>query len=278
MGKLLGQSSSQLDLSIIVVSHGHERFLPGCIGSIPTAAEGLTYEIILIDNLGGGSRDALPNALDLPVRHFENDSPQGFATNVNLGAEHAQGRYLLILNPDTTYASGQIREMIQFLEGATDAGVLGCRLVYPDNTLQPSYRRFPTVPTLLGRGLNFDNWSRRPEFYRYRMMEDEYLDQTTSVDWVFGAFMLVESSRFRSLGGMDAKFRLYYEDVDLCYRYRLKGLRTYYFPSVVFVHHHLRTSAAKPGSDTWRWHVASSWRYFRKHGYAFRPRVELPAK
>lgn len=264
-------------LSIAVISHNHEPYLQQCIGSLGAAVEGLDAEILVLDNLGRSVQNVLCDANEIPLRVLNNKHPQGFAANVNFLADQAVGDFLLILNPDTTHVSGLLREMIRFLDQEPTAGLVACRLVNQDGTTQQSYRRFPTVPVAISRILKADTWPRRPHFYRYRLMEDEQLLDTSAVDWVFGAFMLVRRQEFRELGGMDARFRLYYEDVDLCYRYRMAELTTHYFPSVVFKHHHLRTSASKPLSRARRWHATSMIRYFTKHRYAFRPPVETRA-
>jgi GT2 family glycosyltransferase len=103
-------------------------------------------------------------------------------------------------------------------------------------------------------------------------MEETRFDAPHPVDWVFGAFMLMRRTDFERLGGMDEGFRLYYEDVDLCYRFRRAGLATYLFPGIQFVHAHARTSAKQPFGRSWRWHVESAARYFWKSGYCFSPR------
>ena len=84
------------------------------------------------------------------------------------------------------------------------------------------------------------------------------------VDWIFGAFMLMRRSDFLRIGGMDARYRLYYEDVDLAWRLRRAGLATWVFPALRFMHAHQRTSASRPFSRPWRWHVAGALRYFAR--------------
>ena len=254
--------SDPLDLSIIIVSHGHEDMLPSCIGSLLPALEGLTFDIIVVDNLGRGKVSAVLKTV--PATVLENTRQLGFAANVNLGARVARGRYLLLLNPDTVHASGSLADAVAFLAARRDIGILGCSLLNADHTPQQSYRQFPSLAVLLARGLGADNWPWRPAFYRRRMMESVVSQAPHAVDWVFGAFMLMRRMDLDRLGGLDEGFRLYYEDVDLCHRFRRDGLATWLFPSLTLVHVHLRHSAKKPFSQHWRWHVASAARYFWK--------------
>lgn len=254
--------SGTVELSVIIVSHGHERMLPACIDALRLGLAGLTAEIIVIDNLQSGAVAAALRGAD--VRLVENKAPVGFAANVNSGAAIAVGSRILLLNPDTRHQAGRLADIVAFLDARPDVGVVGCTLLNPDGTIQQSYRRFPTLGFLLVRGLGADRWPWQPQFYRRGLMEGEPPHHAHPVDWVFGAFMLLRRADFERLGGMDESFRLYYEDVDLCHRFRGAGLATYVIPEVRLVHDHIRASAASPLSAAWRWHVASAARYFWK--------------
>jgi GT2 family glycosyltransferase len=261
------------DLSVIVVSHGHDAFLGPCVTSLVPALGGLRAELIVVDNLGDARLGIDGTGWTGGARVLGNRQPQGFAANANQAMRAARGRHALLLNPDTVLRSGRMVDALRFMLAHPDVGILGGRLVNPDGSVQSSYRRFPTVPVVLARGLGADRWTHQPAFYRHRLMRDQMLTGVADVDWVYGAFMLLERERFLALGGMDERFFLYYEDVDLCYRYRRAGLRTCYFPGIEVMHHHARTSASHPFGSHWRWHVASAFRFFRKHGYVWHPRA-----
>jgi GT2 family glycosyltransferase len=255
------------DLSVIVVSHGHAPLLPACLGAMGPALEGLSAELLLVDNLPGGAVAAMlarqEGAARLfdHVRLFENERPLGLSANVNLAAEQARGRHLLILNPDTEHAAGRIADAIGFLAAHPGIGLLGCKLLNPDGSPQQSFRRFPDPAFMLARWLGAAHWPWQPPFYRRGLMQGEGGAAPHPVDWVFGAAMLLPMSVFRQAGGMDARYRLYYEDVDLAWRLRQAGLQTWMFPALSFVHAHQRTSAKRPFSAPWRWHVRSGLRF-----------------
>ena len=106
------------ELSIMIVSHGHEKELRECVNSLPAACQGLRTEILLLDNLGrslqgmfgnSGTGTLAPGTSSLDhLRIHNNPRPLGFAANVNILASQAQGRFLLVLNPDTQHFSGDI--------------------------------------------------------------------------------------------------------------------------------------------------------------------------
>jgi GT2 family glycosyltransferase len=267
-----------MDLSVIVVSHGHDALLSACFDSLAAPLEGLDAELILVDNVASLRLETVIARTPLRVRCVVNARQEGFARNVNRAVAGAAGRYVLLLNPDTVFACGRVADAVHFMETRPDAGALGCRLLNTDGSPQASYRRFPSVGIALSRGFAADRWPYRPEFYRHGVMEGEVVEAGSPVDWVYGAFMLLRRATFLEVGGMDEAFRLYYEDVDLCYRLRQRGLRTYYFPAIGVIHHHLRTSAARPFGRSWRWHVRSMCRYFWKHGYVLRPPMAEAAR
>ena len=263
-----------MQLSVVVVSHGHETMLPDCIASLAPALEGVASKIIVVDNLATGRVRSLVQPLYPAAIYLQNDEPVGFSENLNRAAKQAHGRFLLFLNPDTIHHSGRLADALDNLDAHREVGLLGCRLLNPDGSVQQNYRRFPTLPVILCRALVADRWPWKPSFYRSRMMLDAKIEVPTPVDWVFGAFMLVERSRFFEAGGMDSRFRLYYEDVDLCYRLRERCLRTLLYPDLRFVHRHMRSSASNPLGQAWRWHLCSALRMLTKHRYVFRPPVE----
>jgi GT2 family glycosyltransferase len=269
-GGTAGEVSS-VDVSVIIVSHGHERFLGKCLASLEKGLIGLGAEAVLVDNLGTNGFMAAAGDPIFPIRIQINDRRQSLARNTNQAVGAASGRYVLLLNPDTMFLQGSLREAINFMEEEPRVGLVGCKLLNPDGTVQRNYRRFPIVPVVVARGLGADGWARRPALYRWYMMEGQLFDAPTEVDWVYGAFALLRREVFLEIGGFDERFHLYYEDVDLCYRLRSRGLKTFYFPGIELLHHHARASAVRPLGQKWRWHVCSAWQYFLKHRYAFRP-------
>lgn len=265
--------SAATRISVVIISHGHEPLLEDCLKSLVSGLEDINSQIILLDNLPDGNVSLLLQPLFPSATFIRNSQPKGFADNANRATASSNGEYLLFLNPDTRYKRGSIAAAMRYLDRHPEIAVLGCRMFNLDGSLQRNYRRFPTLPVILARGFGADRWPWRPGYYRWRMMEDELIDRPAIVDWVFGAFLLVRRTRFLGAGGMDPSFRLYYEDVDLCYRFRRQGLGTAVFPGLEFIHHHMRSSARRPFGTIWRWHFLSAWRFLRKHRYWLRPGV-----
>lgn len=248
------------DLSVIVVSHGHEAMLPRCLASLGPALDGISAELLVVDNLPGGrAAEALAGS---PARVIRNAVPAGFSANLNRGAAATTGRHLLFLNPDTEHRAGRLADAIHLLGEQPEVGLLGCTLLGEDGAPQQSFRRFPSPAVPIARGFGADRWPWRPDWYERAMMATATRsDAPFPVDWVFGAFLLMRRGDFARIGGMDEGYRLYYEDVDLAWRLRRAGLATWVFPGLRFLHAHQRSSAKRPFSRAWRWHVGSALRY-----------------
>jgi GT2 family glycosyltransferase len=97
-----------MDLSIIIVTHNHSSFIKPCLLSVAAACRNLRAEVFVIDNRStDGSaavaKQSLPSAVVI-----ENAARRGFAANSNIGLAHSQGRYALLLNPDTVVCPGAL--------------------------------------------------------------------------------------------------------------------------------------------------------------------------
>ncbi|MBV9411842.1 MAG: glycosyltransferase, partial [Acidimicrobiia bacterium] len=140
-----------VDVSIIVVSHEHADYLPVCLGALPAAVDSLTSEVIVVDNRSSDgsaevARRTLPDATVLV-----NDRRHGFSANCNTGLAQSTGRYVLFLNPDTEASPRSVATLVAYLDDHADVGVCGPQLRFPDGSVQPSCRRFPTLGSAVAR-------------------------------------------------------------------------------------------------------------------------------
>ena len=120
--------------------------------------------------------------------------------------------------------------------------------------IQDSFRDLPTPVQILGRRL-------RPAQPGLSIESLHLLHP----DWIAGMFMLMRSSTFSRLGGFDARYRLYFEDVDLCTRLRLAGMSVLVDPALRLLHDPRRRSR-RPGMHL-LWHLLSAARFFRSTTY-----------
>ena len=135
-----------MDASIIIVNWNSRDFVLACVRSIRSQTRNTQVEVIVVDNASFDGCERALSDLDPTVRFIQSDSNLGFAGANNLGAGHATGKYLLFLNPDTEVLDEAIDRLAAYMETLADVGVLGCRLLNTDRTLQTScVQPFPTI-------------------------------------------------------------------------------------------------------------------------------------
>jgi lipopolysaccharide/colanic/teichoic acid biosynthesis glycosyltransferase/GT2 family glycosyltransferase len=264
------------DVSIIVVAHESADQIARCLESTRLISDRVSYEVIVVDN---DSRDGTADlvAAEFPdVRLLRKRGRHGFATNCNIGAVAAAGRRLLFLNPDAGLTPGSVEALAGHLDVSPEVGAVGPQLVYPDGMPQPSARRFPSVPATVIRRTPL-RWALRHSAAerRHLMLDNPYgPSSSTDVDWLLGAALMVRTSVYHELSGMDDGFRLYCEDIDLCWRVHADGWRVALLPSATVVHDLSELTRRRFLTRATLWHFRSMARFVRLHGLG-RPRTAV---
>lgn len=194
---------------------------------------------------------------------IRNPSNNGFAAANNLGLERASGEYVMLLNPDAELRPNAAQFMIEFAGLHPEVAVIGPQLLNSDGTLQKSGQKFPSLArellhiTKLYRlmGGSFEG--------HYDWGRDDF-DRLAEVDSVCGACMLVRISAIDSVGTLDERFFMYYEEVDWCFRMKAAGWKVYYLPDAQVVHHSGQ-GAKQIGLSKMRIAYESQYLYFKKH-------------
>ena len=265
------------DVSIVVVAHESAADIDRCLQST-RVIRGVSAEVIVVDNASTDGTADLVERAHPEVRVIRKAGRHGFATNCNIGAVAASGRHLLFLNPDAFVTEGAVEELVAFLDAHPQVGAVGPKLVYPNGSRQPSARRFPTVGAALIRRTPLRWVLRRTEVERRHLMLDDDLGSSgpADVDWLLGAAIMIRSATYASMGGMDDRYRLYCEDIDLCRRLHEQGYRVVLVPSAVVGHDLSELTRRRFLTRATLWHARSMARFVRVHGLA-RPRpVERP--
>jgi GT2 family glycosyltransferase len=259
--------SSSPDLSIIIVSWNVRGLLHACLQSIADQRHGLDIEVILVDSASvDGSPEMVRDAFPW-VNLIACDENVGFPRGNNIGLAAANGRYLLLLNPDTEIKGDALPKMLAYLENQPKVGLVGPQLLNSDGSIQSSRRRFPKLIT----GLFESTWLEpvAPKLIlRHYYAHDLPDDAVADVDWVKGACMLTRREIYTTLGGMDEDYFMYSEELDWCRRIKNAGWRIVYFPEAQVLHHEGKSSEQAVTARHINFQRAKL-RYFRKyHGAA----------
>lgn len=201
-------------VTLSIISHGNaeelSRLLPSLQKHEPDTKR---FQLILTDNL----KDDLPDFDPSPwasLHVLRNQRQMGFAHNHNQAFEMAEGAYYSILNPDLLF-EGPVFDGLMTRLQSHQGDLIAPKIVDENGTIQDSFRALPSPLEIVRRRL--------PGHKFEAAQPDEY--GLVHPDWVAGMFWLMKSDIYRQLGGMDAGYRLYFEDVDFCTRARLRGMK-----------------------------------------------------
>ena len=245
-----------MSVSAVVVSHGHAAELERSLVALAPQVD----EVIVIANLPGSAGGVAPG-----VRVIENARPRPLAANVNTGIAAGSGTYVLFANPDAVPDDGAVAALVAFMDAHPRCGIAGPQIRWPDGTWQPSRRRFPTVGGTIVRRTPLRRLSPPYENQREHYLLDEAPTEPVEADWMLGAFLLQRRTMLDEIGGWDAGYRHYVEDIDLCYRAMRAGWERWYVPSATVTHAYAAVIDKKFLSRHTLWHVRGMARFARKH-------------
>ncbi len=225
-----------MDLSIIIVNWNTKDITCDCLRSIYEQTAALEFEVIVVDNASAdGSVEQIRN--DFPaVQLIANPDNRGFAAANNQGMAAARGRYLLLLNSDTIVLERALEKAVAFADSRPDAGIIGCRVLNPDMSLQRSCFMFPSLLNMTIAAAYLNKFFPGHRFWgRERMTWWQY-NEERAVEVVMGAFMLVRRETYEQIGGMDEAFFMYGEETDWCWRSRRAGWQVLFMPEARIIH------------------------------------------
>ena len=223
-----------MKLSIIIVNYNVTVLLRKCLKSIQKYIQETAYEVIIIDNF---STDQSWKDLqkEFPDYHFiANPANEGFAVANNKAAKQAKGEYLLLLNPDTEFEGYYMKDLLDFSDSQPNFGCLGLRMHDAEGTFLPESKR--SVPGLFNSFEKlFAPFGKNSSKSYYRKDIGEY--DIAEADVITGAFFLCKKSDYNEVGGLDERYFMYGEDIDLCYTFLQKGYRNFYYGKASLLHH-----------------------------------------
>lgn len=253
-------------VSVIIISYHTGPILFESISSALRQSE--TRQLIVVNN---GNPDWVVDTMN---REFDSDERFllinghgniGFSKACNLAAKNAIGNLLLLLNPDCIISENGIRNLVHVAGSFTGKWLLAPHLVNPDQTEQQGGRReilTPWIAFVEGVKL-YKLLPNHPYFKRFVHHDQTLPTEVSEVPVTSGACMLLNTSAYRDLGGMDEGYFLHVEDIDFCLRFRKTGGKIYFCPQVTFVHALGTSEASRLFLE---WHKLIGFRrYFHVH-------------
>jgi GT2 family glycosyltransferase len=252
------------DVSVVIVTYNSRRHLRACFETLRQYTQAATMEVIVVDNASSdGSAEEVERSYPW-VRLVRRSTNGGLSAAVNDGVAVSTGTYAMALNPDTHIDEDALSVLAAYLREHPDCGIVAPKLLNDDGTLQMSCRAFPGYSTaFFSRYSLLTRLFPKNRYSRGYLMQDFAHTETRDVDWVSGAAMMFPRAVFDQIGGWDAGFFMFSEDVDFCRRVHDAGLRVVYHPAAR-VYHAIGVSKRAPTRIIIARH-RSMWRYYRKH-------------
>ena len=233
-----------MDLSIIIVNYETFHLTKQTIESVINRDHKFSYDIYVVDNASeDGSFEKLKKTFFKEIdtgliKFILNSENKGFAQANNLAIKRTNSKYVLLLNSDTIVVDDCLEKSLGYMKKHSDTGVLGCKVMLKDNTLDKACRRsFPDFYVSFYRMTGLSKlFPKSKRFGRYNLT---YLDEddTYEVDCVMGAFMLIRSKAIEEVGLLDEKFFMYGEDIDWCYRIKNCDWKIIYYSNATIIHY-----------------------------------------
>lgn len=218
-----------MDLSIIIITYNSRQHITPLLNSIKKSSDCLKKEVVVVDNASQDDSADLASKHPLKPKVIRSKINQGFSKAVNQAIKSSSGQYFLLLNPDTRLVGNCLTYLHDFALKTSPLGAVSPRLLGLNGRPQPSVFRFPTIINAI-----------RHYFFNCQNCFGKYLppNKTTKVDVAVMAAMLIPRSTIDTVGVLDERFFLYYEDIEFCRRLKKHHLPLYYLPQAKVKHAH----------------------------------------
>lgn len=228
-------------LSVVIVNYNVQYYLEQVLHSVKKACTTLaqeSVEIWVVDNASKDGSVQMVREKFPEVKLIVNEKNVGFSKANNQAIAQAQGKYVLLLNPDTIVQEDTFEKCIAFMENHPDAGGLGIKMIDGKGKYLPESKRgLPTPQVSMYKMLGLHKFfPKSPKFNRYYMGHLSE-NENHEIEVLSGAFMFMRKEVLDKIGYLDEDFFMYGEDIDLSYRITLAGYKNYYLSETQILHY-----------------------------------------
>ena len=218
--------------AVVILNWNTEGFLKDFLpGLLCSTAKDEGAEVIVADNAStDGSMDLLKSSFP-HVRTIPFDKNYGFTGGYNKAFEQIDCEYFVLINSDIEVTENWLEPLVEWMDNHPECGACAPKL--------HSWQEREKFEYAGAAGGYIDTFGY--PFCRGRILKrletdcGQY-DSPADVFWATGACLMVRSSVYRGLGGLDERFFAHMEEIDLCWRMQLMGYKVSVVPSSVVYH------------------------------------------
>ncbi len=255
----------QYDLTIVIVNYKVCDLVRRLLLSVETYVHGISYEVFLVDNASNDGVIEMAKQEFPEVQVIANTENLGFAKANNQAIKRAKGRHLLLLNPDTELIENMPAALVRFADEHSNAGVVGCKILNPDRTVQKSVLRFPMPLSQALIMLKLHH--ALPTVGVVQRYFNDAFDgaKTQVVEQVMGSAFLMTRKALDRFSGLDERYFIWFEEVDYCKTVHDAGMEVWYIANTSLVHHGGQSFAQVFAPKKQRFFNTSLAQYMEKH-------------
>ena len=215
-----------IDISIIIVNYNVRHFLKRCIESIYNSKiDGLTVEVFVVDNASIDGSNEMIRTHFKQVHLIANEKNVGFAVANNQAIRQAQGKHILILNPDTVLQEDTLRICHKHIEENSNVGALGVKMIDGAGKFLPESKRdLPTVWNSIAKLSGLAALFPASKLFNGYALGHLDENKNHSIKVLCGAFMYVRKTVIETVGMFDERFFMYGEDIDWTNHFTLSSI------------------------------------------------------
>jgi GT2 family glycosyltransferase len=220
----MSAASAGPGVSVAIINYNGRKYLDELLTSL--AAQTLRpTRVLLIDNASTDGSVAYARNNFPWIEALPQDRNLGFAKAGNLAMALLESEHVALLNTDMRLAPDWLESLARATQSDPAIAAVASKLrLYADP------RRLNGV----GGAMNYLGYTWDRGMFE---MDEGQLDRSAETLFASAGAALFRRSAFREAGGFDERFFMYHEDVDLCWRFWLFGMRVITCPAAVAWHH-----------------------------------------
>lgn len=241
----------------VVVAYANEDTIRACVAPLCELPD---VHVVVVDN--APDHGSIAAVRDLPLEAVPSPRNGGFAAGCNQGIARGRAPYVLLLNPDASLDATDLRALAAVLDGDPGVGLVAPRILDGDGAVALSQRRFPQLRSTWAQALFLHRLLPHAAWTDEVVRDAAAYARPGSPDWVSGACMLIRRDVLERIGGLDERYLLYCEDIDVCHAVRAAGFDIRYEPAATARH---REGGSAPRSSLLALLARNRVLYARKH-------------
>ena len=262
-------------LTVVVTHYKSVPALEASLRSVRDAVDLERTEVVVADSEEQPGTRQLVHGIVPGATFLGFADDVGYAVSVNAALRVTTAPYVLVLNADVRVGRDTVERLVGALEHDPSLGLVGPVLRYDDGTRQDSAFRFYRPTTVLHRrtATGRTPWGRAAlrRFEEPSRQVERADGELVPTDWLLGAAVVLRRSALASVGPVDVRYFMYFEDVDWCLRFWRAGWRVAVVPGAEAHHTYGRASRGKGPkalltNEMARIHVRSAITFFGTHG------------